>query len=235
VTVANVICLDFDDTVVLDNTARQVFEHFAAPGWRNAEAAYHAGKLSVEQFNAAAMDLIEAPLEEVQAYVREVARLRDGFLDLIDWAHWHGWLPIVVSNGFDFYVDAVLDDLQLDRVARHTGRTRFDYRWRVTYLSPRGLEVQEGFKLSYAAAFRGAGDFVTYVGDGASDVEAARLAHVVFARSTLLERLKDVHPRIYPFETFRDVIAVLDREAEAWLASFPSETTDPPPAAQGHL
>jgi 2-hydroxy-3-keto-5-methylthiopentenyl-1-phosphate phosphatase len=222
--VANVICLDFDDTIVLDNTARQLFERFAAPGWRDFEAAYHEGNLSVEQFNIAALDLIEAPLEEMRAYVAEVARVRDGFLELTDWAHWHGWQPIVISNGFGFYVDAVLDPLGLDRVARHAARARFEYRWRATYLSPRGVEVQEGFKLSYAAAFRGAGDFVAYVGDGASDVEAAKLATVVFARDTLLERLAGVHPRIYPFESFTDVVEVMDREAEAWLASFSSTT-----------
>lgn len=221
---ASVICLDFDDTIVLDNTTRQIFERFAAPEWRNAEADYHAGRMSVEQFNAAALDLVEAKLEEMQAYVRDVARVREGFLDLTDWAHWHGWLPIVVSNGFSFYVDAVLDPLGLDRVARHAGRARFDYRWRVSYLSPRGVEVQEGFKLSYAAAFKGAGDFVVYVGDGASDVEAAKLAATVFARDTLLERLEGVHPRVFAFETFNDIVTVMDREAEAWLASFSSMT-----------
>lgn len=219
---ANVICLDFDDTIVLDNTARQLFERFATPGWRDAEGAYHAGKVSVEQFNIAALDLVEASLEEMQAHVAEVARVRDGFLELTDWAHWHGWQPIVVSNGFGFYVDVVLDALGLDRVARHAGRARFEYRWRATYLSPRGVELQEGFKLSYAAAFKGAGDFVVYVGDGASDVGSAKLAAVVFARDTLLERLSGVHPHVYPFETFTDIVTVMEREAEAWLASFSS-------------
>lgn len=212
------LCLDFDDTVVLDNTARQIFERFAAPGWREHEAAYKAGRSSVEQFNAAAMDLVEASEEEIRTFVREVARPRGGLLALTDWAHWHGWLTIVVSNGFDLYVDTVLDGLGLDRVARHAGRARFLYRWRVTYLSPRGVEIEEGFKLSYAAAFKGAGDFVVYVGDGESDVEAARMAPVVFARDTLLARLREEHPAIYPFETFDDVVAVLDREAEGWLA-----------------
>jgi 2,3-diketo-5-methylthio-1-phosphopentane phosphatase len=222
--VANVICLDFDDTIVLDNTARQLFERFAAPEWRESEAAYHAGKLSVEQFNIAALDLIDASLEEMQAYVNEVARVRDGFLELTDWAHWHGWQPIVISNGFDFYVNVVLDQLGLDRIARHAGRARFEYRWRATYLSPRGVEVQEGFKLGYAAALRNAGDFVVYVGDGASDVQPAKLASAVFARDTLLARLDGAHERIYPFETFTDIVTVMDREAEAWLASFSSTT-----------
>jgi len=212
--------MDFDDTIVLDNTARQLFERFADPAWHEAEERYQQGHLSVEQFNAAALDLVDASKPEIEEFVRGVARPREGFLRLTDWAHWHGWLPVVVSNGFNLYVDPILDDLGVDRVARHAGRARFDYRWRVSYLSPRGIEVQEGFKVGYAAAFRGAGDFVVYVGDGASDVEAALLAPVVFARSTLLERLTGGHPHVSPFESFDDVVAVLDREAESLLAAF---------------
>ncbi|MFN0146230.1 MAG: HAD-IB family phosphatase [Dehalococcoidia bacterium] len=215
---ANIICLDFDDTVVLDNTARQVFERFADPGWRDFEADYQAGRLSVEQFNAAALDLVDTAVTgaELRQFVREVVRPRPGLGALVDWAHWNEWPVTVVSNGFDFYVDTVIADLGFDRIASHTGRTQNDYRWRARYLSPRGIELQDGFKLSYARAFKDSGDFVAYVGDGASDVPAARLAGAVFARSTLWERLKDEHPRIYAFETLDDVVRVLAREAAAW-------------------
>ena len=221
---AKILCLDFDDTLVLDNTMRQIMDRFGQPEWNEIGARYDRGELSVEQANAACLDLVEAEPEEIEAYVREVARPRAGIVELADWAHWNAWLVAVVSNGFDLYVDPVLDDLGLDRVARHAGRARKDYRWRVRYFSPRGVELESGFKLSYAGTFKNAGDFVVYVGDGRSDVEAARLAPVVFARDTLWAELKDEHPRIYPFETFHDVIAILDREADGWLASFSSTT-----------
>jgi 2-hydroxy-3-keto-5-methylthiopentenyl-1-phosphate phosphatase len=220
--VARVLCLDFDDTISVENTARQIFERFAAPAWREDEARYRRGELSVEQFNAAALDRIEPEVsrEEIEAFVMDAVEVREGFLELCDWCTWNSWLPVVVSNGFDLYVDAVLDGLGLDRVVRHAGRTQRGYRWRVRYLSPRGIELQRGFKLSYAQAFRGAGDFVAYAGDGASDVEAAELAAAVFARSTLLERVEGTRERVFPFETFDDVRAVLEASAEGWLAPF---------------
>jgi len=213
---ARVLCLDFDDTIVMENTARLVFERFAAPAWRDREADYRAGRLTVEQFNAAALLTVSATRDELRTFCADAVTLRPGFLEALDWALWNGWTPVVVSNGFDFYVDAVLDKAGVDRVARHAGRTRFDYRWQVTYLSPRGIELEAGYKLSYAAAFKGVGDFVAYVGDGASDIEAAKLARVVFARDALLRTLEGSHPRVYAFETFHDVIAVLEREAPAW-------------------
>lgn len=221
---ASIICLDFDDTIVLENTARLLFDRFAEPDWQKFEAEYIAGRLTVEQFNARCFDTFAAERAELADFAANSVTVRAGFLELLDWAHWNDWLPIVVSNGFDFYVDAVLDRLDLDRVARHAGRTAKEYRWRVTYYSPRGVPLEDGFKLSYAAAFRDAGDFVAYVGDGRSDLAAAREAQVVFARSTLLEELDGVHPRIYPFETFDDVKVVFEREAAGWLESFSSTT-----------
>ena len=222
--VANVLCVDFDGTIVLDNTMRQVMDRFGPPEWNDIGARYDRGELSLEQAQSACLDLVEAEPDEIREYVRQVARPREGIRELADWAHWHGWLIAVVGNGLDLYVDPVLDDLGLDRVARHVGRARKEYRWRVRYFSPRGIEVQSGFKLAYAAAFRNAGDFVVYAGDGTSDVEPAAQAPVLFARDALWERLKDQHSRIYPFETFHDVIAVLEREADGWLASFSSTT-----------
>lgn len=221
---ANLLTLDFDDTIILGNSTRLVYERFAAPEWREVEASYHAGEMTVEQFNVRCFDLVETEAQQLTDAVLETAEVRDGLLELSDWVHWHDWQMVVVSNGFDFAVDAVLDRIGLDRVMRHAGRTRFSYRWRVRYDSPRGIEIEDGFKLSYAQAFRQAGDFVVYFGDGASDIPAAKLAPVVFARDTLLTRLAGTRDRVYAFESFRDAIAVLEAESDAWLASFSSTT-----------
>lgn len=223
---ANVICLDFDDTVICNNLTRAVLEAFAAGEWREDEARYERGEISVEQFNMAAFDRIEPDVtrEQLESFAATHAQPREGLLELGDWATWHGWQVAIVSNGFDVAIDPVLDGLGMTRAPRHYGRTKKTYRWRVRYLSPRGIEIQRGFKVSYAEAFRNAGDFIVYVGDGASDVPAERMARRVFARSTLLTQLESMDPAPIPFETFHDVIAVLNREAEAWLESFSSTT-----------
>lgn len=214
-----ILCIDFDDTIVMGNVMREVLERFAEPGWLDLEAGYNRGEMTVEQFNARALELIGAATPaEIAELVRTVAVPRPGFVELYDWAHWHGWQLAIVSNGLDLYIDPVLRDLGLERVVRHAGRARYIYKWQVRYLSPRGIEIEDGFKVSYVSAFRAAGDFIVYAGDGQSDVEAAKLSDVVFARSTLWDRLADVHSAIFPFETFDDVRTVMEREAEGWLA-----------------
>ena len=79
---AAILCFDFDDTILLENSTRLVFERFAAGEWRALEADYHAGKLTVEQFNIAAFDLIEATPEELAAAIVEDVHVRNGFLEL---------------------------------------------------------------------------------------------------------------------------------------------------------
>ena len=223
---ANLLCLDFDDTMVMENTFRQVMERFVPQDTWEQYVAQRPTEMTVEQSNAAEIDLIDPSVSEheIASFVRDTAVVREGLLELTDWAHWNDWLTSVVSLGLDLYVDPVIDDLKLDRMARHMGRTHNTYRWQVRYYSPRGIEIQDGFKLSYAKAFQDAGDFVVYVGDGQSDIAPARMAQAVFARGTLLDRLQGEHPRLYPFETFHDVVAVLEREADGWVASFSSTT-----------
>ena len=49
-------------------------------------------------------------------------------------------------------------------------------------------------------------DVLVYVGDGTSDIAAARLAHAVFARDSLLSGLKGSYDaELRPFGDLRDV------------------------------
>ena len=97
---ARVICIDFDDTLVLDNTMAQIMQRFAGAAWGDVAERYRRGEISVEQQNAEGLDLVEAEPDEIRQFVREVARPRPGILELNDWAQWNGWLVTIVSNGF---------------------------------------------------------------------------------------------------------------------------------------
>jgi 2-hydroxy-3-keto-5-methylthiopentenyl-1-phosphate phosphatase len=214
--VARVLAIDFDDTLVVNNVCRAVLERFAAPGWGDFEREYRAGSCTVEEYNAAAIDLVEATPGEIAEFAVATAVARPGLLRMLGSAEANGWTPVVVSNGFDVYVDPVLASLGLKTLLRQCGRANRGYRWRVRYLSPRGIELREGFKLAWVRGFQAAGDFVAYAGDGASDVEAATAADAVFARSTLLERLQGTRERLFEFEDFDAVRAVLEGAGRDW-------------------
>lgn len=209
---ASVLWLDFEGVVVEAGLTDAIVAEFAvsppASGTDGSEASL-----------AAAIAEFEAPRAEVEARVRELARPRPEFEELIGRAQWRGWLPIVVSTAPDVCVETVLEDPGFDRVARHCGRTRQVYRWRLTYASPRGVELEDGFLLSYAAALRDAGDLVVHVGEQAAGAEAARLAHARCAGGALREALGEGE-RTYALGTLAEVGDLLEREGEAWRAAF---------------
>lgn len=221
---AAVLCLDFDGTVVKQDIASRILERFADAAWQDLREQRQEGRLTPEQFNAAALDLVDAEAADMAELAVEVAEPRDGLLELLDWTHWNGWMSAILSTGWDLYIDPILDKLGVDRVTRHCGRARFNYRWRLRYLSPRGIEVVDGFALSYVAAYRDQGDFVCYVGSGLDGAEAARLADAVFARDELQATLHESERPLHTFNTFHDVTAILERDAERWLESFSSTT-----------
>jgi 2-hydroxy-3-keto-5-methylthiopentenyl-1-phosphate phosphatase len=214
--VPGTICIDFDDTIVDRDIAAQLLEQFAHSSWRELRDRFGRRELTLEQYSAAAIDLVDATHEELVAFAMDIATPRPGLLELGDWAQWNGWHIAVVSSGWDLYINPILDAIGAERMPRHCGRARFTYRWRLQYLSPRGIELTDGFKLSYAGAYREAGDALVWIGDGRSDAPAAALSDAVFARSVLLDELTGTREQVFPFETFHDVVEVLEREAEGW-------------------
>lgn len=221
---ASVLCIDFDDTLVDRDIALAILERFAHSSWRDLHVQRRAGQLTLEQYSAAALDLVEADTGEIVEFALSVATPRAGLLELLDWTLWNDWSPVILSNGWDIYINPILERMGVDRVVRHCGRARFNYRWQLRYLSPRGIELADSFKLSYVAAYREQSDFVAYVGDGPSDIAPARLSQAVFARDALLDALDGTHSCVHPFETFHDITTILDRDADTWLASFSSST-----------
>jgi 2-hydroxy-3-keto-5-methylthiopentenyl-1-phosphate phosphatase len=221
---AAVLCIDFDSAVLEQDILPGIAHEFAGTSVRELEEELEAGELSREQFSAEVIDRIQAGEQELVDYALSIATVRPGLLELLDWTHWNDWEPVVLATGWDLYVNPILERAGADRVVRHCGRARFTYRWRARYLSPRGIEVVDGFKLAYAATYRDQGDFVVYIGGSAGDEDAARVAHAIFARDGLLEAIQGAHDRVFAFETFDDVRTILERDAGTWLESFSSTT-----------
>ncbi|HCV00655.1 MAG: hypothetical protein CL897_00995 [Dehalococcoidia bacterium] len=209
---ASVLWLDFEGVVVEAGLTNALLKEFAVQPPM-------ASLKHPELLLAAAISEFEAPRTVVEEWVRDHAMVRPGLEDLVGWAQWHGWLPIIVSTAPDLCVETVLEDSAFDRVTRHCGRTQQIYRWRLTYSSPKGIELEEGFLLSYAAALRDAGDLIVYVGQQEDGLPVAHTAYANCTGGALTQALGE-GPRSSNFETLEDVRKVLEKEGEAWKSAF---------------
>lgn len=206
---ARVVCVDYEGALAKRDVPAAIFERFADPSWVALRAEWQQGLRSRESYLAEALRSVEAPADDVVPFAAEAAELEPGLAALFDWAHWNDWFVVVLADGFDFYVEPSLAATGLPRLARHCARTTARYRWRAQYLSPRGIEIQARFKLSYVAAYRAAGDFVVYLGaEGAP--EAAAAAHTAIWRTS-----GDVR-----FARLEDALRILESQGEAWWQSW---------------
>lgn len=195
------VVLDWDGTVTEIDALHLVLLEFGD------EAVYeeHEGRLGREltlhEVIAGEFRTVRAPLGEVAAWLREHARLRDGFAEFA-----RVFRPLIVSSGFHELIEPVLEreGVELDVVAN-----RLDARpdgWRVRFRNDEPCEIcGEPCKRADVAGL----DDLVYVGDGFSDRCVALAASRVFARDGLADYLAARGAAFEPFTDFVDLEAQL--------------------------
>jgi 2-hydroxy-3-keto-5-methylthiopentenyl-1-phosphate phosphatase len=138
-------------------------------------------------------------------------KVRTGFHELVSYCLKKGLRLVIVSNGLDFYIEAVLKDIGLENIEVHAAQASFyPEGMKVQYVGPDGKRVEDGVKEAYTKSFLKQGYRVIYVGNGDSDVAPAKYAHHVFATGELLAYCTENNINYKPFETFIDVVSDID-------------------------
>lgn len=209
---------DFDGTITEKDVSYLLLETFTDGSWREMLREYDAGRLTVGAFNRRAFARIKADRKTLVDFVLNSPEvvIRPGFLEMLDYCSRHGLEFVIVSNGEDFYVDAILGKLGVNHIPAHAATSRFTPAGlEVNYISPEGRLLEEGFKEAYLQLFLRQGYRVLYVGNGSSDIYPARRAHHVFATANLLKKCREEGLKHTPFSDLHDVVRELERLPEA--------------------
>jgi 2-hydroxy-3-keto-5-methylthiopentenyl-1-phosphate phosphatase len=195
------LVLDWDGTVTERDTLHMVIERFGDPRiFAEMEVAL-GRRAPLAEVIAAEMATIDAPLDEVVAWLVENVRIRPGFADIVA-EH----SPLVVSAGFHELIEPVLrrEGIEVDLVANRLGPRAGG--WLARFRPGRTCAVcGEPCKRN---AVDGVGPF-TYVGDGFSDRCVSQLADRAFARAGLARYLEAEGVPFEPFEDFVGLAAAL--------------------------
>lgn len=200
---------DFDGTITDKDVSFLLLDAFADGDWRVLLAEYQAGKISVGDFNTRAFAMIKADRETQLNHIFNSGeiKIRPGFPELVDYCFRNQLKFVIVSNGQDFYIKAMLTKLGLRNVEFHAARANFlPSGMAVNYIGPDGTIVPDGFKEAYTRLFLSQGYRVIYVGNGVSDIYPARLSQHVFATADLLEKCRETKLDCIPFHDLHDVI-----------------------------
>jgi len=210
--VKTVVQCDFDGTITEEDQSFLLLDVFASGNWRQLLREYRAGRISVGYFNTKAFAMVKEDKQTLVNFVKQTAKLRPGFHDLVAYCQKEGVQFTIVSNGLDFYINTILKDFGVENIEVFAAQARFNHRdIKVKYTGPDGAHLDSDFKETYTKWFLTKGYRVVYVGNGFSDISAARHAHWVFARDELLSLCKQTRLNCIPFADFNDVLRELKR------------------------
>ncbi len=201
-----IIQCDFDGTIISNNLSVLLREKYACGDWQKIDSDYLHGHLTVEQSNKLQFALIKESKERLQEFVRQHIELRPGFVEFVRYCQESAIPFAIVSSGLDFYIETVLAQIGMRYLELHCGRTSFSRDGiDVVYYDPAGNIVNQGFKIKYLTWLKERGTNIIYLGDGLSDLEAARQADHVFATGHLLDLLDTYSIERSAFSDFYDL------------------------------
>jgi 2-hydroxy-3-keto-5-methylthiopentenyl-1-phosphate phosphatase len=208
---AMLIQCDFDGTITEEDVSFMLLDAFAQGDWREWLQHYREHKISVGEFNTRAFAMVRASKAELLEVARDKVRLRAGLHELVGYCRSRGFRFVIVSNGLDFYITAILKDAGLGDIEVYAAKTRF-YRRRlkVQYIGPDSTPLISDFKEAYTRAFLRQGYRVIYVGNGPSDISPAVHAHHIFATDGLLDCCREISLEWTPFNDLNDIVRGLE-------------------------
>jgi len=201
-----IVQCDFDGTIIKNNLSVLIRENYACSDWQKIDSNYLNGHITVEQSNKLQFALIKEPKERLQEFVRQHIELRPGFVEFVRYCQESAIPFAIVSSGLDFYIEPVLVEIGMPDLELHCGRTSFSHEGiDVSYYDPEGNIINQGFKEKYLIWLKKRSTNIIYIGDGLSDLEAARQADHVFARGHLLDLLDTQSVACSAFSDFYDL------------------------------
>ena len=205
------VLTDFDDTAAAQNVAELLLHRFGDPTWTDVRERFRQGELSLKDYQEITFRQMGADKATMQAYVRENACFRDHFAELAEFCREHSTPMCIVSQGLDFYVQALLDGSGYPTLPVHAVRAEFNeggqhivgYGYDFTY--PDAPELGNS-KALMVRRFQEQGYHVFFAGDGRSDFEAGEIADTVFAHRQMAEMCDEARIAYTLFTDFGPVL-----------------------------
>ena len=202
------VLTDFDDTAAVQNVAEMLLLEFGGPTWQDVRRRFRDGQLTLNQYQEITFRDIQAEPRVMQDYVKKNASLRPYFKEMWGYCRENQVPLAVVSQGLDFYIEALLEKEGCGAVPVHAVNTRFDaqginYEYRYTVPGKEHLGNSKGVVVD---SYRDRGHYIVYVGDGMSDFEAAARADLVFAHRVLADECQRQEIPFRPFTDFGGVL-----------------------------
>ncbi len=210
------VLLDFDGTITLKDCDLMIADallgtaagHMYGPLVR----AYEGLEIGAAEYFEGYLSGLGAAPGEIAAKAGEVP-LRPGFRALVEWCRARGMSVRVLSEGLRLYIEPLMAAAGVGDLPVSANEVRCDGAGRFTVTPPPDAEPCNrclNCKGAHVRRLQAAGHAVAIVGNGASDLCAARVADLVVARDGLLRHCRNLNISCVVWETFSEVRSALE-------------------------
>lgn len=208
---AMIIFTDFDGTMAQNDVGDAFFRAFG--DWRECEAViarWERNEISSREVYEIAARNTRVTRAQFEAFCADQS-LAPGFLEFAGYCRERAWPLIVLSDGLEAYIQAVLRlyklslpvySNQLEFIPPDRVRVSFPY-W------DKSCGRCANCKRQHVEQMVKPGQRSVYLGDGFSDCCGAQAADIIFAKDRLANWCKTEGREFHAFEDFTDVLRVL--------------------------
>jgi 2-hydroxy-3-keto-5-methylthiopentenyl-1-phosphate phosphatase len=206
------IISDFDGTIATVDLGSSFIMKFVTTSLADIEKAFGKGKIGSRIAYEIIAARIKGSREEMLNHVLAVEQLDPYFLEFCTLCRDKNIDIKIVSDGFDFYIDAILAKYKITGMEYYSNTAVFgadnsfavDFPERNDFCGRCGTcksRILNSYRLLY--------DKIIYIGDGYSDFCPSKYADMVFAKKLLLRRCEQEGTPCLPFDDFSDINAYL--------------------------
>jgi 2,3-diketo-5-methylthio-1-phosphopentane phosphatase len=205
--------IDFDGTITQNDVGDALITTFSV--FEPLHSQLLDGRFSVAEYYRRAAELFRSDVapHDVVAFARS-QEVDPYFMALCAWCAEHDVEMTIVSDGFDVYIDPILEHIGAEALPRFCNTLVYDgVSWTASF--PGASESCSCFcascKRNVLLTISGPDDVIIYVGDGRSDTCAAEHADIVFAKGTLARYCEANGIAHHHFRSLFTVQQILDR------------------------
>jgi len=207
--------VDFDHTISRRDVWDTLVKTFSYEKWKGIIKEYLRGEISSRICNLRLAEIVPPREAEARELIYQIG-IDPTFHEFVRWTQERQAELIIVSDGFDYYIDLLLQKEGLDFLTCYSNRLV----WTST-----GIEVEfplyrddcerDMAHCKCQHVLRYAGEQRIYIGDGISDTCAARKCERIYAKHNLLSYCREHGIACEEFGDFLDVLRAEERfEAE---------------------
>jgi 2-hydroxy-3-keto-5-methylthiopentenyl-1-phosphate phosphatase len=213
------VLVDFDGTACTVDVAEQMLITFGDPSWSDYDEAVDRGEIGLREAIQKQNAMIDVSRDDLVSFALANCLLDATFAPFVQWLKTQDVPTAIVSDGFGFYIEPILQSAGLAHLPVITNEQRSDADDHLA-----GLRFVNGnrecvgcgtCKMQAVQRYRATYGPVAFIGEGQTDRYGALYADLVFAKDALVAHCERDGVAFRSWTDFDDIRRILEREVAA--------------------